>query len=47
MNVMIDIETMGKGPRSAIAAIGAVEFNPAGGQLGRSFCTMADLSEAA
>lgn len=46
MNAMIDIETMGKGPRSAIAAIGAVEFNPAGGQLGRSFYTLVDLTSS-
>lgn len=46
MNVMIDIETMGKGPRSAIAAIGAVEFNPSGGQLGRSFYTLVDLTSS-
>lgn len=46
MNVMIDIETMGKGPRSAIVSIGAVEFNPAGGQLGRSFYTLVDLASS-
>lgn len=45
-HIMIDIETMGKGPRSAIAAIGAVEFNPAGDTLGPSFYTRVDLSSA-
>lgn len=35
-NIMIDLETMGQGPRSAIAAIGAVEFDPYGQGLGRT-----------
>jgi hypothetical protein len=42
-NIMIDIETMGKGPRSAIAAIGAVEFDPAGNDLGRALYARVDL----
>lgn len=42
-NIMIDLETMGKGPRSAIAAIGAVEFDPYGQGLGRELYHRVDL----
>lgn len=46
MNVMIDLETMGTGPRSAIVAIGAVEFDPAGDELGRQFYIPVDLASS-
>ena len=36
-NVMVDLETMGNGPRAAIVAIGAVEFDPDSGKIGREF----------
>lgn len=42
-NIMIDIETMGKGPRSAIATIGAVEFDPGTQYMGHAFYTRVDL----
>lgn len=35
-NVMVDLETLGKGSNAAIVAIGAVEFDPVEG-LGREF----------
>lgn len=37
MNVMIDLETMGKLPTSAIASIGAVRFDPLGNWIGDQF----------
>jgi len=37
MNIMLDLETMGKGPDAAIVAIGAVEFDLENGELGREF----------
>ena len=46
MHIMIDIETMGKGPRSAIAAIGAVEFDPYGQGLGRELYHRVDLASS-
>lgn len=42
-HIMIDLETMGQGPRSAIAAIGAVEFDPYGQGLGRELYHRVDL----
>jgi len=39
---MIDLETMGNGPNSAIAAIGAVMFDPVSG-LGDRFYALVDL----
>lgn len=42
-NIMIDLETMGTGPRSAIAAIGAVEFDLYGQGLGRELYHRVDL----
>lgn len=36
-DVMHDLETMGVGPGAAIVAIGAVEFDPGTGKLGREF----------
>ena len=45
-HIMIDLETMGKGPRSAIAAIGAVEFDPYGQGLGRELYHRVDLASS-
>jgi len=40
-HVMVDIETMGRGPTSAIVAIGACFFDPASGEIGQTFeCTI-------
>lgn len=36
-DVMLDLETMGNGPRAAIVAIGAVVFDPDTAQLGQFF----------
>lgn len=36
-NVMVDLETLGNGSNSAIIALGAVEFDPTTGELGREF----------
>lgn len=33
-HVMLDLETMGNGPRAAIVSIGAVFFDPLTGELG-------------
>jgi exodeoxyribonuclease VIII len=46
-NVMVDLETMGNGPAAAIVAIGAVEFDPDTGQLGREFYREVDLEDSA
>ncbi len=43
-HLMIDLETMGKGPNAPIVAIGAVFFSPATGVLGRQFHTPVNLS---
>ena len=43
---MIDLETMGQGANAAIIAIGAVEFDPRGGTLGREFYTVVDLKSS-
>ena len=45
-NVMIDIETMGKGPRAAILAIGAVEFDPVGTSRNPSFYRVVSLASS-
>lgn len=45
-HIMIDLETMGKGPRSAIAAIGAVEFDPYGQGLGSELYHRVDLASS-
>ena len=42
MNVMVDLETLGNGPTAVIIAIGAVEFDPATGELGREFYQVVD-----
>ena len=36
-NVMLDLETMGKGPNAAIVTIGGVFFDPMTGELGAEF----------
>tara|TARA_B100001059_G_C17766071_1_gene545625 strand:+ start:812 stop:1396 length:585 start_codon:yes stop_codon:yes gene_type:complete len=36
-NIMLDLETMGKGSNAAIVSIGAVFFNPLTGELGEKF----------
>lgn len=46
-NIMIDIETLGTGPRSAIVAIGAVEFDLYGHELGRTLYHRIDLRTSA
>ena len=46
MNVMLDLETMGNGPDAAIVAIGAIEFDPAAGTLGRTFYRGVNLETA-
>lgn len=45
-DVMIDLETMGTGPDSAIVSIGAVEFDRAAQQLGETFYVAIDLKSA-
>jgi len=45
-NVMLDLETMGTRPGSAIVAIGAIEFDPQSDQLGRTFYTTNSLASA-
>ena len=44
--VMLDLETMGNGPESAIVAIGAVEFDTQTRALGRQFYAVVDLDSA-
>ncbi|MGY3851488.1 3'-5' exonuclease [Aeromonas aquatilis] len=46
-NVMLDLETMGKGPRAAIVTIGAVFFDPMTGELGAEFEAHIDLNDSA
>lgn len=46
-NLMLDLETMGKGSNAAIVAIGAVFFDPATGALGGQFYKRIWLSSAA
>jgi hypothetical protein len=43
---MIDLETLGTSQSAAIAAIGAVEFNPRGGELGPAFYCHVDIEDA-
>ena len=45
-NIMIDLETMGNTPSSAIIAIGAVQFDPIKKKLGKEFYTVIDLASA-
>lgn len=46
-NVMLDLETMGKGPRAAIVTIGAVFFDPMTGELGAEFEAHIHLGDSA
>lgn len=46
LDVMLDLETMGKGPRAAIVAIGAVEFDLAAGVVGDQFYEIVDLESS-
>ena len=46
-NVMLDLETMGKGHRAAIVTIGAVFFDPMTGELGAEFEAHIDLGDSA
>lgn len=46
-NVMVDLETMGNGPSAAIVTIGAVEFDPGSGELGRKFYQEVSLEDSA
>ena len=46
LDVMLDLETMGNGPESAIVAIGAVEFDVKTRELGRQFYSVIDLESA-
>lgn len=45
-NVMIDLETMGKGPNAAIIAIGAVAFDIDTGEIGPEFYQPVSLESA-
>ncbi len=45
-DVMLDLETMGKGPNAAIIAIGAVEFDIKNQQIGGRFYTVVDLASS-
>ena len=44
-HVMLDLETMGTSSQAAIVAIGAIEFDPVTGKLGREFYRNVDLSD--
>lgn len=46
-NVMLDLETIGKGHRAAIVTIGAVFFDPMTGELGAEFEAHIDLRDSA
>lgn len=46
LDVMLDLETMGNGPRAAIVAIGAVEFDPRTRTVGDRFYQTVDLATA-
>ena len=46
-HVMLDLETMGNGPRAAIVSIGAVFFDPLTGELGAEFEAAIDLRSSA
>lgn len=46
LDVMLDLETMGNGPRAAIVAIGAVEFDPKTRTVGDRFYQTVDLATA-
>jgi len=46
-NIMLDLETMGKGPNAAIIAIGAVEFDLAEQQIGKKYYSTINLESSA
>ena len=46
-NVMLDLETVGTGPKSAIISIGAVIFDPISGNIGDSFYQAVKLTSSA
>ena len=46
-NIMLDLETMGKGSNAAIVSIGAVFFNPLTGEFGEQFYKRIWLESAA
>lgn len=45
-HVMIDLETLGTAVNAPVVAIGAVEFNPETGELGKQFYGRIDLEDA-
>jgi len=45
-DIMLDLETMGSGPDSAIVAIGAVAFDPLAKELGGEFYRRVDLNSS-
>lgn len=45
-NVMLDLETMGKGPAAAIVAIGAVVFDITTGEFGSTYYNRVDLESS-
>ena len=45
-NLMVDLETMGKSSSAAIIAIGAVQFDPIEGTLGKEFYATIDLESS-
>ena len=46
INVMTDLESMGKGSHAAIAAIGACFFDPTKGVIGKTFYQPVDIESA-
>ena len=46
-DVMLDIETIGKGSKAAIVSIGAVFFNPITNEIGAEFHQVINISSAA
>lgn len=45
-HIMLDLETMGKGPEAAIVSIGAVEVLPEVGSVGAEFYRVVDLASS-
>lgn len=45
-DVMLDLETLGNNPQSAIIAIGAIKFNPETGELGDTFYRVVDAESS-
>lgn len=45
-HIMLDLETMGKGPVAAIVSIGAVEVLPEEGRIGAEFYRVVDLESS-